>query len=182
MNRDILGFLFLVLAIVLAILFFMPKVQDVRTVTIDMKAKQSLVKSRDTRIQALKQIQAAFAQQPERIQKLASVLPPEPQVPELLVAAEALGVESGVALTSITPQVSSQDKAVYLTLVGDGPLAGVEALARLIAENARPMSVTTVSYQRAEGGRSLSFTIVVKAPYNDPEADLPAASGVEEAL
>ncbi len=180
MNRDILGFLYIVLAIVLAILFFSPKVQEVRVVTVNKRAKSELVKAREARVQSLKQIQTVFAQQPDRIKKLAAILPAEAQVPELLVMAESMGKEAGVSLTSIVPQTSTQDKVVFVTLIGEGPLPAIETLSKLLADNGRPMSVNTVSLLRSQDGKSLSFTMVVRAPYNDPDVAISTAQEGEE--
>lgn len=181
MNRDILGFLLLVLAVVVAVLFFVPKVQEVRSITINKKAKAELAQARDARVQALKQIQTVFAQQPDRIKKLAAVLPSEPQIPEVLVAVEALAKESGVLVSSVVPQVSEQDSAVYLTIVGEGALTSVENLSKLIADNARPMSIPTISLLKSQDGKTISFTLTIKAPYNTPTVAL-EREDQEEAL
>ncbi len=179
MSRDILGFLFLVLAIVIAILFFTPKVHEVRTVTINKRAKSALVEAREKRVQSLKQVQAAFAQQPDRIKKITTFLPSEPQVPELLVAVEALGKESGVTISAIVPQVSSDESGVFVTLSGEGSLPAVEKLTALIGDNGRPMSVQSVNYLRTQDGKALSFTLVIRSPYNNPSIATADASGEE---
>jgi Tfp pilus assembly protein PilO len=176
MNRDILGFLFLVLAIVVGVLFFVPKVQEVHTITTDKKAKTALTDSRKARLTALQQVQTLFAQQPDRIKKLSAVLPAQPQIPEVLVSLEAMAKESNVVLTSIVPQVSTKDQSVFATMVGQGDLASVEKLSLLIADNSRPMSIRAISMSKTQDGKAISFTLTIRAPYTDANATAAAAA------
>lgn len=180
MNRDILGFLFVVLAVVIAVLFFVPKVQEVRVISVDKNAKFELTEARRARVEALKQVQAAFAQQSDRIKKISAVLPSEPQIPEVMVSLEAMAREANIALTSVVPQVSTKDKAVFVTMVGQGSLAATEHLSKLIADNGRPMSVRAVSLLKTQDGTAISFTMTIRAPYTDMQTATPTTTSAEE--
>ncbi len=166
MNRTILTWLLLIVAIGFGIGVLEPKVQDVRSTNQELQAKTIMVTNRKARIGALQTLQQTFGSQPDRITNLISTLPQDPQIPELLITIESMANQSGIGLQSILPQVNTQQHEVDLTLIGGGELGSVENLVHAVGDNARPMSVSSVTLTKDAGTSThLSFTMVIAAPY-----------------
>jgi Tfp pilus assembly protein PilO len=170
MNRNALGFLLFILAVALGFGVLLPKINEVRDVTVDMKAKTTIANNKQKRLDDLRQVQTTFSSQKDRVALLLSTLPQEPEVPEIIVSVEAMGRENGLSIESLLPQVNADDEEVTLTLVGEGDLGAVERFMQAIADNNRPMSVTALSLTRKQESNALAVNATVLAPYISLEA------------
>ncbi len=170
-SRNLLGTVLFVIAIAFGVGVFWRQVEVVRTVSTERSAKIALAAAKTQRLSSLQVLRGAFAQQTARVDKLLTVLPSEPQVPELLVTIEAMGKQNSITLQSLVPQIDARNQKVELTIVGEGDLAGVEKLAQAIADNDRPLSIDSVVLNRGASSSRLSFSIAVSAPYVQTPTD-----------
>lgn len=167
MNRNLLGFLLFIIAVGLGVGVVWPQINEVRLITTDRNAKRTVLETKKQRLKDLQTIQATFATDPERINRLITTLPPEPQIQELLVTIENMGQSSGVNISSVVPQVDTRQQKVLLTLVGDGDVFAVEKLIAAIGDNNRPMSVEGITINRAQDVKRVSYSLTVNAPYSE---------------
>ncbi len=164
-SRNILGTILFVVAIAFGAGVFWPRVQAVRSISVERTAKDQIATAKTKRLSSLQVLRGAFAQQPDRIAKILSSLPPDPQVPELLVTLDAMAKQNSVTLQSIVPQVNTHDQKVTVSIVGEGDLAATEKLVQSIADNDRPLSIDSVSFNRSGTSNRLSFSLSLSAPY-----------------
>lgn len=165
MGRNIIGVLLLVLSLGFYSLFFLPKVHEVRDISIQKAAAADVKSAKEQRLQALKQLSGTFASQQEKISKYVSTLPQEPEVPEVLVSLEAMVRDANLNLQSLVPQVNKTDRDVAVTVVGSGDLSGLERLFAAIAQNDRPISLKSVTINKVEDENSLAFTLILRVPF-----------------
>ena len=166
MNRTLWSWLILLISIGFALGVLVPKIQSVRTITLDKEAKLQMVTNKQARLAALQELQTLFASQQDRVKNLISTLPQTPEVPEVLVTIEALANQSGVAVQSMLPQINNREHQIDLTLVGDAELTNLEAFMQGISDNARPMSVTAFTAVKNQSNSTrLAYNLVVTLPY-----------------
>ncbi len=165
MNRNGLGLLLLALSIILIIAFVGPQIRQVRGSTIEKYAHAKVLDKKKQRLAALQQLNSVFTTQEDRINRLITTLPQQPEIPEILVSFEAMAKESGIQLAGINPQVDARQQKVTATLTGKGDLGAIEKLAQAIADNNRPLSVLSVSLSRIQETNQLNFVMNVAIPY-----------------
>lgn len=165
MSRSFIGYLLILLSLLLTGLVLWPKMQDVRAATVNRDALREVVETKQTRLESLQKLNSTFKSNTERISRLVSALPQEPEVPEVLVALEAMIGQSGVTVTSISPQVHQRDSVVLTTITGTGVMAEIERFASLVAANDRPMSLRTIVMTEQTEGSEIRFTATLEIPY-----------------
>lgn len=164
MNRSVLSIIILLVTFSFVFTILVPKIQSVRDVTIEQRAKVQIAANKKARLQALEQLAGIFSSQSDRVTNLVATLPQDPELPEVLVSVEAMANQSGITLLSLFPQVDAKSEQINLTMVGEGDLGQIEAIMRSIADNSRPMSLSSFSLVKGQGNR-LSFNAVVSIPY-----------------
>ncbi len=165
MNRSVLGFLTFVVALILAVGFVWPKAAMVRDLGVEEQAKRKISASKEEKLKALSTLSQTFAANTTRIDSIISILPQSPEIPEALVTIEAVARANGVNIQSLTPQVDDQKQQVVLTLVGDGDLQGVEGFVANMADNNRPVSVSSTTLTKSPDGKRLNVSFGLSFPY-----------------
>jgi Tfp pilus assembly protein PilO len=163
MKNNLIGFLLIVGALTIGFGLLAPKIDEVRALSIEQRALKQLLASKKQRKAALQQLTTIFTGKEDQIRAIMATLPQDPQIPDVLVSAEAMIRESNVGITSITPQINPTQQQVYLVLAGQGGLGNIEALMTKIGENNRPMSVSAVSLTKVDN--TIGFNIGITLPY-----------------
>jgi Tfp pilus assembly protein PilO len=164
MNRNIVGFLLFVVAVGMGFGVLWPKIHEVRAITLERNAKHEIAKHKQKRRDDLRRLSGVLSGQQPRVTNLVSSLPKEPEIPEVLVTLETMAQSANVSITSLVPHVDKKKQEVTVTVVGDGDLPSVERIMQSIAENNRPMSITTTTLTRRQDGR-VAFSLTVVLPY-----------------
>ncbi|HEY1074871.1 MAG TPA: type 4a pilus biogenesis protein PilO [Patescibacteria group bacterium] len=166
MNRNTLGFLLFILAIMIGVGAVYPKVRSVHMASVQKDAELKVVALKKQRLERLKLLNQTFDTESVKVGKVLSALPNEPAYPEALVSLETIARESGVLIQSLLPQTDTDRQEISITLAGDGGLANVEKFLDSLASNDRPISIAAVSITKANA-QQVSFTMTVRLPFVD---------------
>ena len=178
MKNNLLGFLFILGALIFSFSVLVPKIKEVRVTTVEQKALAKVLENKKERVAALQQLNSIFApqQQQDKIKAIMATLPQEPQIPDILVSIEAMIKESNVNFTSITPIVNAAQEEVSVVIAGQAPLGSIEALMNNFVQNNRPISVSATNLTKVEN--NIGFNISLIFPFAaEKKAANPAAPG-----
>ncbi len=164
MTRSVVSFLLLLAAAVFGVTLLLPKMRQVRALTLEKNALVSLAETRAQQKRNLDSLQATFISRRAEISQILATLPDSSNLPELLVTIEAMGKESGATFESLVPNTEARDH-VMLNLTGRASLASYEALMNAVAANHRPMSVESYSLSAGSDVNSLTFSVALAVPF-----------------
>lgn len=165
MNRPLAGFIAFVVALAATVGLVWPKANEIKHLGVDEQAKSRLASARQTKLDALIDLESAFSAQSDRVAKIVSILPTEPEIPEALTSLEAIARVSGLTVTSLTPQLDETSRAVVVLGVGEGDMAAIETFMTNVAANDRPISLTTLALARSSDGKKMTMTFGLSFAY-----------------
>ena len=171
MNRSVVGFLLFLISLIGSVGFVWPKAMAVRQLGVEERAKKEVIAVKKNRLTALTTLSQTFATNANRVKLLTSILPPLPQIPEVLVTVEAMARASGISIQSITPQDDDQGQRIIVTIVGDGELSAIEGFVDNVGLNSRPITVDSASIVKNPEGNRLSVVFGLSFPYHSQTSE-----------
>jgi len=174
-KNNLMGFFLMLAALIIGFSLLLPKIHDVHSTTVLSQATVELAKKKQARLDAIKQLAPVFASQQDKVNAIIATLPKDPQIPDILVSAEAMLKETNVGFTSITPQVNASQEEINLVISGQSALQNIEALFNAISQNNRPMSISSASMTKLDN--TLGFNMSILVPYFSNKAALSAGTG-----
>jgi Tfp pilus assembly protein PilO len=177
MNRNLIGIIAIVLAVILGFFLLRPKITSVRDVSIQKEVSLRRVKLKESRLEALRTLSGIFSTQAQDVDALLRALPTEPEIPDVLVTIESMTRESGLSLETIAPSVDKTKQVVSLSLDGKADMAALERFFQAVADNRRPISISQVTMTKDQSSNALNYNFIVSFAYipEVAQADTPAA-------
>lgn len=173
MNKNYIGTGLIAIAIVLFWALALPFYNGVSDLDTAIKEREDLLKSRNTIITNIKDLNKEYQKRIPEIAKLSAIVPSKKSVAEVLSAIDDVSTKNGVQLfsSSITSQKGSDTDAIPYNLLSveiflNGNYPGLTNFLRAFERNLRLVDITSVDAAGGLGNTSiLNFVVKGNAYY-----------------
>lgn len=156
----------LFLTLILALFLIWPKYQDLRSLRIKIKTKETERQYQEEYFSNLNKIYEELRQYETEISKIDSVLPREPSIPSLLNFLEKASTQNGLVFKelgsfSIIPPKEGRIKEIYLDFSVSGSYSFFKNFLNTLEKSAKIIEVENISFSFEEG-EAFSYSLKIK--------------------
>ena len=171
MEKQIFIFIFLLSAIILSVFFTFPKYQEVVDIKSQIEAKRTVLQYKEDRFLQLKNLEEKLEHYKEPLEKLDSVLPKDPDLPDLFNFLEKTALENGLVLgkissfTVLSPKTKEQLGQASVVFSLSGSYSSLKNFLDTLEKSARLITLESLSFSSPEEGETFNFDLIIKVSF-----------------
>lgn len=171
MEKQIFIFIFLLSAIILSVFFTFPKYQEVVDIKSQIEAKRTVLQYKEDRFLQLKNLEEKLEHYKEPLEKLDSVLPKDPDLPDLFNFLEKTALENGLVLgkissfTVLSPKTKEQLGQASVNFSLSGSYSSLKNFLDTLEKSARLITLESLSFSSPGEGETFNFDLIIKVSF-----------------
>ena len=171
MEKPIFIFIFLLSALILSVFFTFPKYQEVIDIKSQIEAKRTVLQYKEDRFLQLKNLEEKLEYYKEPLEKLDSVLPKDPDLPDLFNFLEKAALENGLVLgkissfTVLSPKTKEQLGQASVNFSLSGSYSSLKNFLDTLEKSARLITLESLSFSSPGEGETFNFDLIIKVSF-----------------